>query len=843
MITEKTGKLGEAKPSPQPPPLLREGEKESVPAAKPRVRLEFLDGIRALAALYVVFNHASIMTMKMVDGHVPSILRKLLHVLHFYVFNYGVYAVDVFIVLSGFCLMLPVARSEEYALEGGFWGFMKRRAWRIMPPYYAALALCLLFFAIAPRVGVDVNAMSWADIVAPVFSTGSIVSHLLLLHAWTPWRSTIDPPMWSVSTEWCIYFFFPLLLLPVFRRWGAWASTMVAFAVGLAPHYLGAASLDRMYPWYLGLFGLGMAGAIIGFSGRPAHRSTFERVPWGVGFAGFIAVIIALTSVQRASLAHSASVHFLREETWGSRWPFDALVGLATVCLMLHCTRMVKEGQTSTLVSLFASKPVVALGVFSYSLYLVHAPVLEIFWLLLRKSSMGSTHQVLIFALLSAPLCIGLAYLFHLPFERPFLRSRKKADTPLPQPLTPSGKGEQEPVRRKDGQLRLEFLDGLRGLAALYVAASHIGGDNLGDIPAHARWAFGWLHNGRLAVDVFIVLSGYCLMLPVARSANADLRGGTWTYLMRRARRILPPYYAALALSILVLLLSHAGMAYLRGHRTGEVGAMLTPWNVISHALLIHNWNPASNMSIDGPLWSVATEWQIYFLLPLVLLPVYRRFGAPATIAAGFAVGLAPHFLLPRSYNFDWAAPWFVGLFSLGVAGAAIGFSENELCRKLRMSIPWSIVATVGAVLVVAALSMPGYTYTRFSIAIDVLMGLEAIALIVACTGHAVQYPEKRLPWIVRLLDSRWAVALGGFSYSLYLTHRIAMEKLYPLVGALHLGIVGERVALLAIGVPWVLIFAYLFHLVFERPFLSTSAAKPNTAPAPVPLAEGAAAQ
>ena len=73
-------------------------------AAAPKVHLGYLDSLRALAAIYVVMYHA----IYQIDPHHPvrtgaaGAFRSLF---------VGHYAVDLFIVLSGFCLMLPVARS------------------------------------------------------------------------------------------------------------------------------------------------------------------------------------------------------------------------------------------------------------------------------------------------------------------------------------------------------------------------------------------------------------------------------------------------------------------------------------------------------------------------------------------------------------------------------------------------------------------------------------------------------------------------------------------------------------------------------------------------------------
>src|ERR1700691_5443939 len=106
----------------------------AVPAADlaPRIRYDFLDGMRALAAWYVVFHHASVEILFTSDkaGVAPFILANSSW------FFWERLAVDVFIVLSGFCLMLPVTHQPTWAVSGGFGGFLKRRAMRILPAYY-----------------------------------------------------------------------------------------------------------------------------------------------------------------------------------------------------------------------------------------------------------------------------------------------------------------------------------------------------------------------------------------------------------------------------------------------------------------------------------------------------------------------------------------------------------------------------------------------------------------------------------------------------------------------------------------------------------------------------------
>ncbi|MDQ2798826.1 MAG: acyltransferase family protein, partial [Armatimonadota bacterium] len=161
-------------------------------------------------------------------------------------------------------------------------------------------------------------------------------------------------------------------------------------------------------------------------------------------------------------------------------------------------------------------------------------------------------------------------------------------------------------------RLRLEFLDGLRGLAALYVVLFHafqtttqVTASDTPTLDAALIWRIG-----HPAVSVFIVLSGFCLMLPVVRAGGGTLRGGVRDYLARRARRILPPYYAALLLSALFLAAAHFARYHSRPSLHDKVLALhLSPGSLLSHVFLVHNLNSIWVETIDVPMWSVATEW------------------------------------------------------------------------------------------------------------------------------------------------------------------------------------------------------------------------------------------
>ncbi|MDR3633749.1 MAG: acyltransferase [Isosphaeraceae bacterium] len=291
--------------------------------------------------------------------------------------------------------------------------------------------------------------------------------------------------------------------------------------------------------------------------------------------------------------------------------------------------------------------------------------------------------------------------------------------------------------RTESGVARLPFLDGLRGLAALYVLLHHaalaVSPAGLSGVGLAIR--FG-LRHGHFAVAVFIVLSGFCLMRPVVHEPAGRLRGGLWPYLGRRARRIVPPYYAALGFSWLLIVLVPA-----LGHPPRTWWDRALPvfggWNAVSHLLLVHNLSVHWFFKIDPPSWSVATEWQIYLLFP-ALLVVWRRWGITAAVAAGFAIGYGVACLAGPFGNpaLRQACPWYVGLFALGMAAAAASRAGERPAVEERSRGRWPTVALCLVALSLAGLALSGRDDREF-MAGDPLVGVLTGLLLVRCTRLA----------------------------------------------------------------------------------------------------------
>jgi peptidoglycan/LPS O-acetylase OafA/YrhL len=361
-------------------------------------RLGYLDGMRAAASLYVVVFHAVIGFPR---GELTGAWRLLKRAAAF-----GHEAVAVFIVLSGYCLMLPIVRPERALVPFRASEFMLRRAFRILPPYYAAVALSLVLLAGIDVLGTPGTGTIWDDSL-PGFGLAPIGSHLVLVHNWIPNLAfQINGPLWSVATEWQIYFFFPWLLLPMWRRFGAPAALLVSLVLGYAPLAWAPRAAHTAIPWYLALFCLGMSAAGLVHAGRPGERRLRERLPWGRLTFGLWAA--------------AAVGGWLFGTVWFRSKPLtDLLLGFATATFLVYAG--VRDGATHVSMAWLGSRPAVALGQMSYSLYLTHLPVVALCHFALVPLGLSAGVHALALLTFSVPLSLLVAHGFYLAVERRFV--------------------------------------------------------------------------------------------------------------------------------------------------------------------------------------------------------------------------------------------------------------------------------------------------------------------------------------------------------------------------------------------------------------------------------------
>jgi len=370
------------------------------------------------------------------------------------------------------------------------------------------------------------------------------------------------------------------------------------------------------------------------------------------------------------------------------------------------------------------------------------------------------------------------------------------------------------PVSRK----RLACITGLRGLAALYVLLSHVWSQiwpavappyGYGREPdGLIAWLSGWLYYGHFGVVVFLVLSGFCLMLPVVENGGA-LPGGTRAFLARRAWRILPPYYCAMAFSLLLIVL-------FIGEKTGSQWDISLPVSIVgflAHLLLLHDLVEATQ--INYVFWSIALEVQLYLLFP-PLVAAWHRFGALRVAACAIAMVYGTVLVLSCA-GVDAVPPQFIGLcacFVLGMGGATL--LHHRETRWL--AYPWGKTAAVLLALLSGLCAWWGHAEAERHLALlDLLCALATVALLL---GAARARPGDQ---IRSALEAPALVAAGTFSYSLYLVHAPLLQLIWQYaIQPLGLPDAGQFGALLLTGVPASLGVAWMFFQGCEKHFAAS---------------------
>jgi len=381
---------------------------------------------------------------------------------------------------------------------------------------------------------------------------------------------------------------------------------------------------------------------------------------------------------------------------------------------------------------------------------------------------------------------------------------------------------EIECVRREPGtRTHVPHLDGMRGLASVFVVMGHLW------LAIHGMQASrglaglltNWLLYGHLAVDLFIVLSGFCLALPYA-GLGPNARVSTSRFYFKRARRMLPPYFAAITISILLAML--AQIFFSTSHRVH-----LQTASILVNLLMLQDTFPSLNV-FNAPLWTVAIEIKIYLLFPFFMY-TYQRRGVTLMLIVACAIGYGLTALtLATAPNAELghSCIWYVALFGMGMS-AALGAVGKSTLNSRKWSGLWLLAFGVASASLLwefpvtsvgeAALFVPHLPY------IDSAVGAFAALFLYSVTREA--QGTARTSRAIKLLSWRPLVFVGSFAYSLYLTH-------YPLITYLSLAV--DRIPQLAgmsrhtlpftfVTVPLLFASAYLFFLVFERPFLSST--------------------
>ncbi|MCK1396143.1 acyltransferase [Bradyrhizobium sp. 1] len=322
----------------------------------------------------------------------------------------------------------------------------------------------------------------------------------------------------------------------------------------------------------------------------------------------------------------------------------------------------------------------------------------------------------------------------------------------------------------------------------------------------HLPWGAG--------VDLFFVISGFVIVFASSKLFGAP--GSRWEFMRRRLIRIVPLYWTALTLRVLVL---SAG-ALVGVKAFPDATAIIASYLFIPYDAM--GFGPKYPFPILDLGWTL--NYEMFFYVLFALFVVLRREQAVFAVASVLLGGIliATAFPLENIALHFWFQPITLE-FALGAIIALLFLRGAVLPSVVRLAM---VVAALSLWLVpvswFADLSGPGfYTWPRVAI-----WGAGAVLIIAAAVLGPLEF------------KSRWSRALAGLgdsSYALYLLHPFVFILIKVALGRITVPqILCWPLVLLCAGLA--ITAAALFHRYAELPVIDflRKVTAPRIRPAPV---------
>jgi len=338
--------------------------------------------------------------------------------------------------------------------------------------------------------------------------------------------------------------------------------------------------------------------------------------------------------------------------------------------------------------------------------------------------------------------------------------------------------------------LHIPSLDGLRAVSFFIVFVAHAGLPFVLPVP------------GGFGVTVFFFLSGFLIttLLRVERQATGTV--SIRNFYFRRALRILPPFYLVLALA---LALTQVG--WLPGRTDpralfAQAGHFANYWFIFQGS----DGVPAGTV----PYWSLAVEEHFYLVFPLLYLTLNRYFSRRAQGATLWGLCAAVclwRCILVFGFGVSEDRTYMASdtRFDSILFGCALAVSMNPMLdRPAGGEKLWKralLPAGLALLLLTFVYRAPWFRETiRYTV-----QGLALTPVFVT----AIRFPDW-LPF--RFLNKRGVAFIGTLSYTLYLTHQIAMMVMHEQWPAL------DATTSAAAALALALATSYLVHRFVEKP-------------------------
>ena len=323
-----------------------------------------------------------------------------------------------------------------------------------------------------------------------------------------------------------------------------------------------------------------------------------------------------------------------------------------------------------------------------------------------------------------------------------------------------SGLSSDDRQMQSSSPARFEFVDALRGLAAVYVAIFHMiylpkyedAGPELG-VP---HWAETVAKQGHTAVTLFFIISAFslCHTMRAGRTERHEVHD----FYIRRLFRIAPLFYFMIAVYLMRDLI-----VYSSPHQ---------PWEIAKNCLFIFNFFPGSEDGIVGASWTIGVEMVFYLIFPLLFA---RLDGIATAVALCFAALLASvafqevsaHLAIPDALRAQFNALSFFRHLPVFVFGMLCWLVFDRYIARHRRP------PAVGAALILGSLwAYHAWLHWRLEILFPDRYYWDAIIYGGLLLGLGI------LPSSIFVNSA--TLFCGRMSYSIYLIHPVVIYHLAP---------------------------------------------------------------
>lgn len=318
----------------------------------PKPYLTTLTPLRGIAALIVVVFHSNLQVVSFIPISQPHVITS------------GWLWVDFFFVLSGFILCYVYADNFKDSVNApAYWKYIKARFARVYPLHLVTMLWCLVCALIIIHYATGFHPF-FRDMFDPMSAIPSLVlTQSLGLYISAP----LNTPSWSLSTEWWMYMVFPLVI-PYFYR---------LRSVGKVLTLIGIVALFLLVKYGLGPVGRPFPG------GSPSLNVITD---FGIFrcMAGFFLGMFLFT-LYRESMGY----YFFRRSWVFALFFCGSLVAMQfgvedILVVAIFPFIILSAAYNMTTVKRILELPFLQrLGDWSFSIYMVHVPIIYLFWIYL----------------------------------------------------------------------------------------------------------------------------------------------------------------------------------------------------------------------------------------------------------------------------------------------------------------------------------------------------------------------------------------------------------------------------------------------------------------------------